>query len=194
MIEVENYIINVDTKAILNNFDEFGNLCSIVLEGEEFYKVNQSPYSIVERSIEYYGHSLQGAIVGAKGALGNIDMPPVKICGKLGIYWFPIKSIGSDDNIWLSVNHIKDYESLDAKTVKVIFLDDTDIKIECSYGSFDRKVKNALKLKNTLEIRSNSEYLTSNKDAENYLIIRDPARKHYRFKTRKKRDDRKKLG
>ncbi|MBS4218998.1 competence protein ComK [Bacillus sp. FJAT-49711] len=183
---MKKYTINIDTRAILNNYDENGNLCSIALEGKELYTLNGSPLSIVERSIEYYGNSLRGAIVGARGALGNIDMPPVMICGKLGIYWFPIKSIGRDDNIWLSVNHIKDYEPLDAKTVKVIFLDDSDIKVESSYSSFDRKVKNALKLKNILEIRASGEYITFNKGTEN-LIIRDPARKHYCFMTRKER-------
>lgn len=186
MFIVDDYIINADAKVILNKYDEVGNLCSLVLEDNKVYKVNASPLSVVENSIKYYGYSLIGAIEGARAALGNIDMPPVMISAKLGIYWFPIKAIEHDDNIWIALNHIKDYYSVDKKTVKVIFRDGTDIKIECSYGSFERKVNRVHKFKNIMESRTNNKYLYFYKKSWDYQIVRDPARKHYIYVMRNK--------
>lgn len=180
MIVVDRYIINVDTKVILNKYDKFGSLCSLVLEGDEVYEVKESPLSIVENSINFYGHSLQGAIEGARSVLGNISTPPVKVSGKLGMYWFPIKSIKHDDNVWFSINHIKNYFPIDTKTLRVMFHDGNGINIESSFGSFDRKVSRAHKLKNIIENRTNGEH-SFNKEANAIQIVRDPDRKHYTY-------------
>ncbi|MBS4219043.1 competence protein ComK [Bacillus sp. FJAT-49711] len=185
-MEVRNdYVINTDAKVILNQYDEFGSLCSLVFEGEDIYSVKASPLTIVKKSIEYYGHSLQGAIAGAKSALGKISMPPVKISGKLGIYWFPVKSIMHEDHIWISIDHIADYYALSDKTVTVIFHDGSDIAVESSYNSFERKVNRALKYKNIMVNRTNGESLNSSNKLKGHGIERDPARKQYRYVSRK---------
>ncbi|MBS4204816.1 competence protein ComK [Lederbergia citrea] len=176
---VDEYVINVNTSAILNEYDEAGALCALVLEGNKIVKVKMSPLSVIERSIEYYGNGLQGAIKGARNALGNISMPPVMICGKLGIYWFPSKSITHDDCVWFSIDHIEDYYSLSNKGLKVIFRDGTDITIDSNYSRFDNKVNRARKLQYIMENRTNGKQRNPYSQMKNFMIVRDPARKHY---------------
>ncbi|MBS4178133.1 competence protein ComK [Lederbergia citrea] len=179
MIVVDEYIINVKTSVILNKYDESGALCSLAIEGEKIYKVKASPLTIVDSSIQYYGSSLQGAIKGARNALGQISMPPVKISGKLGIYWFPSKSITHGDCIWFSIDHIDDYYSLGNKVLKVILSDGNDITIDISYDRFEKKVSRARKLKYIIENRTNGKQPYPYLQMKNFQIVRDPARRHY---------------
>lgn len=177
MKRVTEYNINEETMVILNQYDENGKLCSLVIEEEEIYEVKASPLSIIEESIKYYGGSLGGAILGAKGALGKISMPPVKISGGLGIYWFPSKSSEHDDCVWFSVDHIRNYESLSDKVLKVYFHNGYSITIDSTHKRFDRRVNLAHKYKNIMEKRVDGKRPHVTKS---FNIIKDAVRNHYR--------------
>lgn len=185
MKSVSDYILNGETTVILNHYDEHGKLCSIVLEEEEVYKVNESPLMVIKRSIQYYGGSLNGAILGAREALGKISMPPVMISGSKGIYCFPNKSTAHEDCIWFSVDHIKNYESLSDGTLKVYFNSGYFITIDSTYYRFDQKVNRAHKLKNIMDKRAHGKRIYLHIPTKQFIIIRDGARNHYRVAKRR---------
>lgn len=187
MKRLDKYIIQKETNCILNHYDEDGRLCSIVVEEEEVYKVNESPLKIIKKSIQYYGGSLNGAILSAKEALGNINMPPVMISGSKGIYWFPSKSITHEDCVWLSVDHIKDYESIGDWTLIVHFYSGYSVPIVSTYYRFDKKVNRAHKFKNIMEKRAHSKRIYLYIPTKKFSIVRDRARNHY--KVEKKRNN-----
>jgi competence protein ComK len=179
--QLAEFIISKETMVILNRYDDYGKLCSIVVEEEEVFEVNQSPLAIIKKSIEYYGGSLDGAVHGAKEALGRISMPPVMICGVQGLYWFPSKSFAREDCIWFSVEHIKHYETLADKTLKVHFHNGYSVTLDCTFSRFDKKVNRAHKLKSIMEKRTAGKRLYIRLSAKPANIIRDPARNHYRI-------------
>ncbi len=185
MKRLDEYIIQMETKCILNHYDESGKLCSIVLEEEEVYEVNESPLTIIKKSIRYYGGSLNGAILSAKEALGNISMPPVMISGSKGIYWFPSKSIAHEDCAWFSVDHIRDYEPIEDRMLRVNFYTGPSITIDSTYYRFDKKVNRAHKFKNIMERRAHSKWLYLHIPTKSFSIIRDGARNHYRIAEKK---------
>lgn len=178
---VSEFVISKETMAILNHYDENGKLCSIVVEEEEVYEVNESPLMVIKKSIQYYGGSLNGAILSAKEALGNISMPPVMISGSRGIYWFPSKSTAHEDCVWFSVDYIKNYESIDDQTLRVYFHNGHSIIIDSTYYRFDKKVNRAHKFKNIMERRAHGKRLYLYIPTKQFSIIRDLARNHYRI-------------
>ncbi|MFS0645246.1 competence protein ComK [Siminovitchia sp. 179-K 8D1 HS] len=185
MKRVHEYIVHKETMAILNQYDEHGKLCSLVMEEGEIYQVCTSPLTVIKQSIQYYGGSLNGAILGAKEALGRISMPPVMINASQGICWFPSKSITHEDCIWFAVDHIKDYEPLAGKTLQVHFHNGDSIIIESTYDRFEKKVNRAYKLKNIMERRTTGKGLWLYIPKNEFNIIRDAARKHYKLVKRK---------
>lgn len=181
---LDQYIINPKTVVIIPKFDELGRLCSSVIEGDQTFLVKQTPKQIIEQSIQYYGHTLKGAIEGAREALGNVSAAPVKVSGKLGMYWFPHKSSTHDDCVWFAIDHINNFFAASKDTTKVILSDGHDITIDINYSRFEKQVSRARNLKNIHEGRTNGNknYLSSQK--KGYQIIKDPGGVHYRI-TRK---------
>lgn len=82
------YVINRKTIVLIPDLDVYGNLITRLLEGKSSFLVNMSPITIIEKNILYYGHDYEGAIEAAKLALGNIDVPAVKISGSLAFTGF----------------------------------------------------------------------------------------------------------
>lgn len=186
MKRLDEYIIQKETKCTLNHYDENGKLCSIVVEEEEVYEVNESPLTVIKKSIQYYGGSLNGAILSAKEALGNISMPPVMISGSKGIYWFPSKSIAHEDCAWFSVDHIKDYEPIENRMLRLSFYTGPSVTIDSTYHRFDKKVNRAHKFKNIMERRAHGKRLYLHISTKPFSIIRDGARNHYRIARKRK--------
>lgn len=186
MKRVCDYVVNTETMVILNRYDEYGNLCSLVVEEEDIYEVNESPLVIIRKSTLFYGSSLDGAITGARASLGNISMPPVIIGGGKRMYWFPSKATGHEDCIWFSADHIKNYETFDDGTLKVHFHNGYSINIASTYYRFDQKVGRANKLKNIMERRTGCKQLFLYIPKNQCSIIRDGKRSDYRIEKREK--------
>ncbi|HBZ09947.1 MAG TPA: hypothetical protein DEO65_08740 [Bacillus bacterium] len=186
MQEMYDYVIHKETMGILNRYDEYGNLCSLVVEEKDIYEVNESPLVIVKNSALFYGSSLEGAITGARAALGKISMSPVMIGGIERMYWFPSKSTEHEDCIWFSAEHIKDYRTLDDGTLEVRFHNDYSINIASTYYRFDQKVGRANKLKNIMERRTGSKRMFLYIPEKQFIIIKDGGRNHYKIQKRRK--------
>src|SRR5690606_23210977 len=95
------YIVGKQAMTLLPVYDEYGNLGTLVKESDndDFIHIRKKTYDIMNDSLLHYGKGdLQGVMKASKVLLGNIDMPPIMMSRKLGIYWIPLSSPAAPDN------------------------------------------------------------------------------------------------
>lgn len=95
----------------------------------------------MQDSLLHYGHDLEGASQASRQALGNINMPPVKVYNH--IYWFPIYSKEKEHNIWLSSNHGDRYKAKNKKETNLYIGKRHIITLELSLRAYERKLNKA---------------------------------------------------
>ena len=149
------FIMNYETIMFYPEYDEYGNLHTRIFENHTIHQVAVSPTDLIDANLKYYGSSLKGAREGASMILGGIKKPPIVVNAIRGIYWFPSKSPSNRDCVWLALHQIKDYKKIDGGKTLVTFYNDSTFKLDVSYYSFDKKVKEAYKLKGKIEERTN---------------------------------------
>ena len=181
------YIIKRETGMILPHYSENGCLYSRVFEGTESFLVEKKPLELIDFSTAYYGHCLKGALAAARKALGNIDMPPVKISGILGMYWFPCSSPKKNDCVWLNIEHIIDFEAVGRRTVKVTMKHGHSIELEMSFRRFIRKYHHALSYKSIMEQRAKENGSLLLLAEEGFQVVKVPSTIHYKIKKNRKR-------
>ncbi|MCR2822975.1 competence protein ComK [Lederbergia panacisoli] len=151
---IDRYIINRFTIALMGVYLKNGYFYSLVMEGKKTFLVNLSPTEILETSLLYYGNDLEGAENASKAALGDIEMPPIKISGSLGIYWFPSTSTENADCVWFSVNHIKEIIAVGKSKSKVVLEFGDAITVNIRKKAFEMKEYRARYLKNIYDKRT----------------------------------------
>ncbi len=119
---------------------------SVVYEDEERYLVKQTPYEIMEASCLYFGSSYNGRREGAKEILGAEYKVPIVIDDSSNIIVFPTTSPLSQDCVWLSLSHIKDYKKIDANNTKIIFNNGKEIVVPSSYRTIENQISRASRL------------------------------------------------
>lgn len=147
-----NYEISKGTLAIVPNSE--GN--SLVYEDNNRYIVNQSPYEIMESSCLYFGSSYSGRKEGAKDILGAEYKVPIIVDDYANIIVFPTTSPLSQECVWISLSHIKRYEKIDSNNTKIIFNNDKEIIVPCSYRSIENQISRASRLDYVMRKRKNS--------------------------------------
>ncbi|MCZ2258619.1 competence protein ComK [Sporosarcina sp. G11-34] len=153
---VSELILNNETILFYPQFDEYGNLLTGVMEKHGTYLIDMRPLDLIDYNLRYYGTSLEGASAGTKMILGKIDMRPLVMNEKLGLYWFPSRSPSSEDCVWFALHHIKDYKSIGDKKTLVNFSNGSTIIMDISFTSLDKKVQRAYKLKGKVEGRTSA--------------------------------------
>lgn len=115
---IENhYIINQEFMCMTGQYDRYGKLCTLVIETNQMFFVNESPLEILDYSIRCIGFDLRGAIKTAKWLLGHEMMLPVVVNPILEIIAFPTHSPKHEDNMWFNPFHIKRTISQHPKTI-----------------------------------------------------------------------------
>ncbi|MFD1707006.1 competence protein ComK [Siminovitchia sediminis] len=153
----EFYFIKRLTYVLIPIIVEHGYIYTKVIEGPRVFLVKLPPLQIIKNSMQHYGHGWEGANKAAKAALGKIDMPPVKICGKLGIYWFPSKSPYADDCIWFALDPIKDRIPITSKETKILFPFHQHVTVPLSLEQFTKRRIRTYDLKSIYEKRTEEE-------------------------------------
>lgn len=114
------YIINVRTSALVSKFDHYGNERTLVFEGALTFLVDLPPDKIVEKSYQYIGRSLKGAISGARHILRKSYKVPIAYSIKhdiILIHCYRPKNVGK---VWLVNSHIHQLVENDNKQCTVI--------------------------------------------------------------------------
>ena len=135
------YEINSDTLIILPEV----NYQAKVLERENEYLVETTPFKIMEHSCEYFGSSLEGRQKGSKNMIGSIYKTPILVEESRNLIFFPTISPSLEENIWISFNNIEKYYKEGNKT-KVIFKNNKELVLDIPYHSFDNQVLRGARL------------------------------------------------
>ncbi|MCJ7843097.1 competence protein ComK [Lederbergia sp. NSJ-179] len=174
----EDYIIKSFTAGLLPWVDHYGYLITRVVEAIDCFTVLKSPLQIMQDSLLHYGHDLNGATQAAKQALGNIDMPPVKVYNN--IYWFPIYSKVKEHNIWIASNHGNLYKAKNRTETNLYIGKNHIITLELSQRTYEGKLNKA----RTLEIIHNlrfQELYEETPHETNAQIVREYQHPYYHY-------------
>ncbi len=147
-----NYEINNETLAIL----PINENQSKIIELNNEYIIDSSPYQVMEHSCNYFGSSLQGRCEGTKSMLGSIYKAPILVEDSRNIVFFPTMSPNLQNNSWISLNNIKSYEQEDFKTY-IYFDNNKKIEVDVPYLSIENQILRASRLNSIYNKRKNYE-------------------------------------
>lgn len=147
-----NYEISKGTLAIVPN--KKNN--SLVYEDDNRYIVNQTPFSIMEESCKYFGSTYEGRKIGAKEILGAEYKVPIVVEDSDNLIVFPTTSPLADDCVWISLKRIKNIEKIDSNNTKIIFDNNKEIIVPCSYRTIENQISRASRLDLILRNHKNS--------------------------------------
>ena len=146
------YEINKGTLAVVPNAE----IGSLVYEDDERYVINQTPFSIMEDSCMYFGSTYEGRKQGAKKILNAEYKIPIVVEDSNNLIVFPTTSPYSDDCCWISLKRVKNIEKIDANNTKIIFDNNKEIIIDCSFRSLENQISRASRLDIILRNHKNS--------------------------------------
>ena len=147
-----NYEISKGTLAIVPN----ENNSSLIYEDEEKYIIDATPFHIMEESCKYFGSTYEGRKNGAKNILGAEYKVPIVIEDSNNLIVFPTTSPQADDCVWISLKRVKKIEKIDHYNTKVIFDNNKEIIVECSYRTIENQLSRASRLDLILRNHKNS--------------------------------------
>lgn len=145
------YEVSNGTLAIVPNEKE----SSLVYEDEERYIINEKPFKIMEESCKYFGSTFEGRKDSAREILGAEYKVPIIVEDTDNLVVFPTTSPYSDECVWISLKRVKKYEKIDACNTKIIFDNNKEIIVPCSYRSIENQVSRASRLDLILRKRKN---------------------------------------
>ena len=146
------YEISKGTLAIVPNEGEK----SLVYEDGERYIIDQTPFDIMEESCLYFGSSYEGRKKGAKNILGAEYKVPIVVEDSDNLILFPTTSPQSSDCAWISLKRVRNIKKIDSNNTKIIFDNDKEIIVDCSFRSIENQLSRASRLDLILRNHKNS--------------------------------------
>jgi len=137
-----NYEISRGTLAIVPNEAS----TSLVYEDDERYIINQTPYKIMEESCKYFGSTYKGRKDGARDILGAEYKVPIIVEDSDNLIVFPTTSPHAEDCVWICLKRVKTFEKIDSNNTKIIFDNNTNIIVPCSYRTIENQISRASRL------------------------------------------------
>ena len=147
-----NYEISKGTLAVVPNENE----SSVVYEDNDRYIINQKPFEILEESCKYFGSTYEGRKNGAREILGAEYKVPIVIEDSDNLIVFPTTSPLSSECCWISLKRVKKIEKIDANNTRVVFDNNQQIIVPCSYRSIENQLSRASRLDLILRNHKNS--------------------------------------
>jgi competence protein ComK len=147
-----NYEINKGTLAIVPTEKN----SSVVYEDDEKYVVESNPFHIMEESCKYFGSTYEGRKNGAKNILGAEYKVPIVVEDSNNLIIFPTTSPQSDDCVWISLKRVKKIERVDHYNTKIIFDNNRELVVDCSYRTIENQLSRASRLDLILRNHKNS--------------------------------------
>ena len=129
---------------------------SIVYEDNEQYLINEVPFKIMEDSCRYFGSSYNGRKEGSRDILGAEYKVPIIVEDSENLIVFPTTSPSAPDCVWISLNRIKNYVKVDGYNTKIVFDNNKEIIVPCSYRTIENQLSRASRLDLILRNHKNS--------------------------------------
>lgn len=125
-------------------------------EDESRYIIEQKPFTIMENSCKYFGSTYNGRKESAKHILGAEYKVPIIVEESENIIIFPTTSPNSSDCVWISLQRVKKFEKIDEYNTKIIFDNNKEIIVPCSYRTVENQISRASRLDLIMRKRKNS--------------------------------------
>ena len=145
---MKNYEINDDTYAVIGK-NEYK---SKIIEKDNEYDIDNSAYSVMDSSCEYYGSSYKGRLKASKSILNCSYKLPILVEESTYLIFFPIKSSLEEDCVWINLSKIKDINKYSGKT-EITFENGKKIIVDASKLSIDNQINRGARLESLLRKR-----------------------------------------
>lgn len=146
------YEVNKGTLAVLPNDED----SSLVYEDENRYLIHEKAYKIMDDSCKYFGSTYEGRKNGSKEILGAEYKVPIIVEDSNNLIVFPTTSPFSDDCVWISLKRVKNIFKIDSFNTKILFDNNVEIIVPCSFRSVENQLSRASRLDLILRNRKNS--------------------------------------
>jgi len=146
------YEISRGTLAIVPNDKE----TSLVYEDDDKYIIKDTPFHIMEESCKYFGSTYEGRKNGAKDILGAEYKVPIVIQDEDNLIVFPTTSPQAEDCVWVSLKRVKKIERMDSCHTRILFDNNKEIIVECSFRTIENQLSRASRLDLILRNHKNS--------------------------------------
>jgi len=111
-------------------------LCTVVREEDNEFIVLQKPTEVIEQSCYFYGGNYKGRIASTEALTGITHKPPIAVNSLERLFFFPSKSVRSNNCIWISHKHVKKVHKASPQKVRISFINNTFMTINVSIRSF----------------------------------------------------------
>ena len=109
----------------------------------------------MEDSCKYFGSTYKGRKDGAKELLGAEYKVPIIVDNSSNLIVFPTTSPLADDCIWVSLKRVKRFEKIDFNNTKLIFDNNIELIVPCSYRTIENQISRASRLDLIMRNRKN---------------------------------------
>lgn len=169
---LEDYRINQETVLLTGEYNEYGKLCTRVIEGEKTFLVNMRPIEIINKTMLGLGSDFHAGRKSSREILGDINMCPIKINCYLGIWLFPTKSYNNDFCIWFSLEHVKKTKSIGIRQTEVFLNYNHTFVVTMKESSFNKRKQKAKELREEM-IKNSQGMLTFYVESKKGLSIHE---------------------
>ena len=111
------------------------------------------PLEIIKKNCRYYASSFTGRKEGTKALIGVTHKAPIVIDPVQAIYFFPTASPSQHHCMWISFEHVEEFNEIDRDTTEVIFSNKKTLHVSISYKSFQNQLSNTAMLLAKVERR-----------------------------------------
>lgn len=170
---LDHYFINEQTVLLTGEYDQFGRLCTRVIEGEKTFLVNMRPRQVINNTLLKLGSDFRAVRESSKNILGSMHMCPIKINCNLGIWLFPTKSYLNDYCVWFSLMHVKHTKAHGVRRTEVFLSYNHSFMIEMKESSFNQKRQKAEDLRALMVKNSQSPITFFVEPKKGFCILED---------------------
>jgi competence protein ComK len=167
--QIEEYEVNPFTMFI-KPIAYGSKIYSEIFEVEDEFLSPFKPLDIIRNSCEYYGSDYEGRRNGTKLLVGYAHKIPIAIDPTNRIFFFPTTSPSRQECIWISHEHVKDYERVNPQETLILFNNNQSFKFPVSCSSIISQLERTAYLRTKLMQRI--EY---NEKKSFYLLQRPKA-------------------
>jgi competence protein ComK len=154
---LNNYTINQETVLLTGEYNEYGKLCTRVIEGERTFLVDKRPIEVINKTMLGLGSNFHAGRKSAREVLGDINMCPIKINCNLGIWLFPTRSYNDDFCVWFSLAHVKKTKAIGIRKTEVYLSYNHTFVVNMKESRFNERKQKAKDLRE--EMMNNSQGL-----------------------------------
>ncbi|WP_213370294.1 competence protein ComK [Mesobacillus boroniphilus] len=182
MKTLQEYLINEKTVLLTGEYDDFGKLCTRVIEGSDTFLVALKPMQVINNTLQLLGSNFHSVRETSKQILGDVHMCPIKVNCNLGIWLFPTKSHNNEFCVWFSLMHVKKTKPLGIRRTEVYLSYHHTFIIEMKESSFNHKRQKAEDLREAMLKNTQSPLTFYLEPRKGFCICEDEGRNPYKIK------------